>query len=343
MKIVYTDSHLQHAPRHELTRRGLIPYPESPDRAELILDTLQKRGFADVIPPRKYPSDLLLNVHDSAYLHYLENIYTEWVASGQPEEGAVSVTFGLRNRAQKPESLADQAGYYCFDTTPIVEGTYQAAVAAARCALTSADLLLEGERAAYALCRPPGHHAERDLFGGYCYLNNAAIAAAYLSRRGRVAILDIDYHHGNGTQDIFYDTDQLLFASIHADPDHQYPFFWGRANERGEGAGHGFNHNFPLPPGIDDDRYLQVLDKVLHLIREFAPAYLVISAGVDTFRDDFWGDFDLSLEGFGRIGERIAKVNLPTLLVQEGGYGPDHIGTAVANLLQAFPQKRTDR
>jgi len=334
MKIVYADSHRQHAPAHELTRRGPIPYPESPARAEAVLQALQDVGFADVIPPREYPLDALLAVHDPDYLHYLEHAYPAWVAAGQPEEGVVSVTFALRRQARKPGSLVDQAGYYCYDTTPLVKNTCAAAVAAARCALTGADLLLTGDKAAYSLCRPPGHHAGRDLYGGYCYLNNAAVAAAHLSGRGPVAVLDIDYHHGNGTQDIFYTSDQVLFVSLHADPDRQYPFFWGRADEQGAGAGMGFNHNFPLPAGMDDDQYLQALDQALEIVAEFTPEYLVISAGVDTCKGDFWGDFALSPEGFGRIGERIAGLGLPALLVQEGGYDIERIGTAVANLLQ---------
>jgi len=336
MRIVYTEQHLRHAPEHELTRRGLIPYTESPDRVSAILQALGERGFTDVIPPREYPPEILLDIHDAAYLHYLEKVYAEWVASGQPDGGAASVTFALRGRARRPESLADQVGYYCFDTTPVVAHTYTAARFSAHCAVTGADLLLAGEGAAYALCRPPGHHAGRDLYGGYCYLNNAALAAAYLNRHGRVALLDIDYHHGNGTQDIFYDSDQVLFVSIHADPARQYPFFWGRADEEGTGAGLGYNHNLPLPAGVDDEGYLQVLDEALVAIREFAPAHLVVSLGVDTLGGDYWGDFELSPEGFGGIGQRLAAEQIPTLLVQEGGYHPNHMGAAVANVLQEF-------
>ena len=340
MKIIYAADHHLHAPVHEITRREPIPYPESPERAEAILRALKEAGYTDILPPGDFSIPQLLAVHDSAYLDYLQNAYTAWIEAGNPPEGVVSVTFALRDRARSPRSPAESAGYYCFDMTPIVLHTFSAARAAASCALTGANLLLSGEKSAYALCRPPGHHAGRDTCGGYCYLNNAAVAASHLSRRGSVAILDIDFHHGNGTQDIFYTSDQVLFVSIHADPDRRYPFFWGRSDECGEGAGAGFNHNFPLPPCVDDEQYLETLERALEKVAEFDPTYLVISAGVDTLERDMWSDFLLSLEGFERIGERLASLRRPTLLVQEGGYDTTRIGCAVVNLLRGFP--RTD-
>ena len=336
MKIIYTEEHLRHAPVHELTRSGPIPYPESPDRAEAILMGLRTAGFTDIAPPRDYPIDPLFAAHDRDYIDYLQTVYPAWVAAGQPAEGVVSVTFALRDQAHRPESRVNQAGYYCFDTTPIVEATFTAAFAAARCALTAADLLLDGTPAAYALCRPPGHHAGSDTCGGYCYLNNAAIAAAHLGKRGKVAVLDIDFHHGNGTQNIFYTSDQVLFVSLHADPDHHYPFYWGCAAETGSGLGIDCNRNFPLPAGTADDEYLATLDQALETVVRFAPSFLVVSAGVDTLDGDFWGDFRLSLDCFGRIGERLAQTGLPALLVQEGGYDTTRIGRAVANLLHGF-------
>jgi acetoin utilization deacetylase AcuC-like enzyme len=336
VKVVYAADHRLHAPVHELTRREPIPYPESPQRAETILKALQEVGYTDILPPDDLSLDHLLTIHDAAYLEYLQNAYLAWVEAGNPPEGVVSVTFALRDRARPPRSPAEAAGYYCFDTTPIVRHTFSAAMAAASCALTGADLLLSGERSVYALCRPPGHHAGRDTCGGYCYLNNAAVAASHLSRHGSVAILDIDFHHGNGTQDIFYTSDQILFVSIHADPDRCYPFFWGRADETGEGAGCGFNHNFPLPPCVDDEQYLETLERALEKVAEFDPAYLVISAGVDTLEGDTWSDFLLSVEGFERIGERLAAFPRPSLLVQEGGYNLNLIGKAVVSLLHPF-------
>ena len=337
MNIIYTDTHLHHNPPGEFVCDGLYPYSEAPARAEAILKTLQQEGYTEIVPPRDYSFDLLRAVHDADYLRYLENIYPAWEEASRPQSGVIPETFALRTLHTRPTRLLKQAGYYCFDAqTPIVSQTHTAAVAAARCALTGADQLLGGATSVYALCRPPGHHAGRALYGGYCYLNNAAIAAAYLSQQAPVAVLDIDYHHGNGTQDIFYDSDRVLFISIHADPNRAYPFFSGYADERGAGTGAGFNHNFPLPPRVDDDHYLQVLDRALETVRIFGPGFLVLSAGLDIYREDPLGDFDISLEAFTRIGEHITGTGLPVLLVQEGGYNIQQLGHAVSNLLSGF-------
>jgi len=333
MKIVYTENHLRHAPACEFTREGLIPYFESPLRAETIRQRLGQAGF-ESIPPEAYPLDPILAIHDPGYLGYLEHAYQAWVEAGEPAGGVMPITFALRHNARRPRDPLNQAGYYCFDTTPIVRGTWEAALAAAHGALTGAELLLGGERAAYALCRPPGHHAAGDLCGGYCYLNNAAIAASRLG--GRVALLDIDYHHGNGTQEIFYGSDRVLFISLHGDPERAYPFFWGYADEQGAGQGEGCNHNFPLPAGTDDARYLEALDRALALIRGFAPDYLVLSAGFDLLGGDPLGDFAVSLEGVERIGARLAHLRLPTLVIQEGGYNLQNLGEAALRLLSPF-------
>ncbi len=190
----------------------------------------------------------------------------------------------------------------------------------ANVALTAASLLVKGERFAYALCRPPGHHAERRIYGGFCYFNNSAIAAQYLSRQGKVALLDIDYHHGNGGQDIFYSRADVLTVSIHGHPSHAYPNFSGYSDERGEGLGLGFNKNFPLEPPVDDERYLGVLERALNVVRTFGPRYLVLSIGFDIMRGDPTGAFALTAQGMQRIGRRIGRVGLQTLIVQEGGY-----------------------
>ena len=336
MKVVYADQHREHAPRREFAEQAFSAYPEVPERAENILRTLTAGGLFEVIPPREYGRHHLLTAHDGGYLDYLEEIYPVWVRAGLNPEAVAPAVFAVGKDVRRPGSPLAQVGYYGYDTTPIVEGTFTAAVAAAGCAPTAADLLTEGERAVYALCRPPGHHAGRRSCGGYCYLNNAAIAAAHLSGRGKVAILDIDFHHGNGTQEIFYDSGQVLFVSLHADPDRHFPFFWGRTDEQGAGPGLGCNRNLPLPAGIDDDRYLQVLDQALETIARFAPAFLVVSAGFDTCAGDPLGDFAISLDGFGRIGEHLATTGYPSLLVQEGGYDLDHLGEAVGGLLSAF-------
>ena len=332
MKVVYSPSHQRHAPERELTREGFTPYFECPQRAENILQALREHPVFEIIPPQAYPAEALLHVHDSGYLHFLEHIYTAWVKAGEPASGVVPVTFAQGGRC--PADLVNQTGYYCFDTTPIVADTWTAALAAAHCALSAADLLLGEERTVYALCRPPGHHAATAQCGGYCYLNNAVLAAARLG--WRVALLDIDYHHGNGTQEIFYTSDQVFFVSLHADPDHQYPFFWGFADERGAGKGEGYTRNLPLPAGTDDRAYSAALDQTLALIRDFHPDYLVVSAGFDLLAGDPLGDFAVSLEGLQRIGERLAGLRLPTLMVQEGGYNLGNLGPAALKLLAPF-------
>ena len=337
MKIIYSESHRQHDPPFEFTGDRLTPYSERPARAEAILRVLQERDYADVVAPQDYGLGPIREAHDPDYLHFLEHIYAGWVASGKLSTGVIPDTFAVRGMGGRPKDLLKQDGYYCFDAqTPIVAGTYRAALSSAHCALTGASLLLFGEPAAYALCRPPGHHAGRSLYGGYCYLNNAAVAAACLVREGRVAALDVDYHHGNGTQDIFYASDRVLFASIHADPNRAYPFFSGSAEERGTGPGEGFNHNFPLPARTDEAAYLATLGRAMEVIGRFGPRFLVVSAGVDTFQGDPLGDFDLSAEAFLRVGEGIAQARLPTLFVQEGGYNVAEMGACVANLLEGF-------
>jgi acetoin utilization deacetylase AcuC-like enzyme len=333
MNVFYSTAHRDHDPESDFTSSGPTPYPECARRAEAIVQTLAgDPAFAIAAPPDIDPA-VLKSVHDQDYLSFLAGVYTTELPHSAER---VPTTFALRGRGRRPPNIRAQAGYYGFDTTPLTPGTWRAALGAASCALAGANALLAGAPVAYALCRPPGHHAGRDFFGGYCYLNNAALAAVRLTSRGRVAILDIDYHHGNGTQEIFYDSPQVLFASIHADPAYQYPLFWGYAEERGEGEGENLNLNLPLPPNTDDDAYLNALEKALDPIARFAPAYLIISAGLDLYREDPLGDWAVSLEGIERIGERIATTKIPTLLVQEGGYCLDELGLAVRRLLGAF-------
>ena len=337
MKIIYTEKHRRHAPEYEFTGDRMKPYSEAPARADKLILTLQERGFTDIVAPQQYSLEPIRAVHNPDYLYYLENIYDAWATEGKPKMGVIPDTFAVRTMQGKPTKLVYQAGYYCFDAqTPIVQHTYEAALSSAYCALTGADMILSGESSAYALCRPPGHHAGRNIYGGYCYLNNAAIATTSLRRKSKVAILDIDYHHGNGTQEIFYDSNQVLYISIHADPNCVYPFFSGFADEHGVGAGRGFNHNFPLASHADEGQYLAVLDLTMDIIQQFAPGFLVVSLGADTFQEDPLGDFDLLLESFSRIGKLLAQSLLPTLLIQEGGYNVEKMGGCVGNILEAF-------
>jgi acetoin utilization deacetylase AcuC-like enzyme len=218
----------------------------------------------------------------------------------------------------------------------IVEGTYQAAIASANCALSAAEAMINGKRSAFALCRPPGHHAGKDYAGGYCFINNASVAANWLSMKGKVALLDVDYHCGNGTQDIFYERADVLTISLHADPNFEYPYYAGYANEAGTGAGLGFHKNIPLEKGTDDARYLQALEEALMLIRKFEPNYLVVSAGMDIYADDPLGTIKVSTEGIGEIGKRISALGLPTVIMMEGGYNNEALGRNIVRFLGEF-------
>jgi len=341
--VIFSPKHRQHAPPVEFVRSGLGPYSESPNRADSILAALESAtdGF-DISEPVEHASAVLEAVHDVDYLDFLERVHAVWRDTAPTaDQGIIPLTFAARSLDTRPADLVSQAGYYCFDAqTPIVAGTYVAARAAADTALTGADRLLCGDPAAYALCRPPGHHAAGAMYGGYCYLNNAALAAAYLLERGKspVAVLDIDYHHGNGTQEIFYHTDKVLTLSIHGDPNHAYPHYCGYASESGTGAGAGANINIPLPPRVDDEHYLRILADSLDRVRAFSPAALVLALGVDTCIDDPLGDFDLSLDAFSHIGKAVASLKLPTLAVQEGGYAIGAGAQAVLNVLNALRQ-----
>lgn len=333
MQVVYADAHLDHAPPHQFNVDRMGPYSESPDRALRILNALS--GDHDVVSPSVDAGKAIRQIHDADYLAFLETVYTAWEARGGTPDGLIPYTFASRRMAHLPADVVDRVGHFCFDAqTPIVAGTGRAARASADCAVTAAETVRSGAACAYALCRPPGHHACRDLYGGYCYLNNAAIAAAHLG--GRVAIVDVDYHHGNGTQDIFYDRDDVLTVSLHADPDRAYPFFSGGADEVGAGPGAGHNRNVPLPPAVDDDAYLQVLAAVGAFIRRFSPDFLVVSVGFDTYREDPLGDFHVSIDGFRRIGSALRALDRPTVLIQEGGYDTAALGRCAASFLTGF-------
>ena len=309
------------AERHEIHHLRERGYVERPVRMRAVLRGLEGVPI-DLVPVRHYSEEPIRAVHDPHFVSYLSAVCRRL----KPNQLVYPEVFPIRRPDRRPRELEDRAGYFCADTfTPLTRNSYPAARAAVDSALTGADLLRRGERIAYALCRPPGHHAERRIYGGFCYLNNAAIAAHHLSAEGKVALLDIDYHHGNGSQDIFYARRDVLTVSIHGHPRTAYPNFSGYSDERGEGEGLGFNRNFPLPQGMGDERYLQTLEQALTLIRRHAPRWLVLSLGFDIMRGDPTGSFLVSNAGMREIGARIGGLHLPTLVVQEGGY-------AVANL-----------
>jgi acetoin utilization deacetylase AcuC-like enzyme len=339
VKIFYSEMHRKHEPPFEVFDGGLrVPYLENSDRMDRILNALRDVDWADIHEPMDFGLDPLLAVHDQAYLDFLASAWTDWLATHPKDPSTLlPATFALRRQAHKPKSLLGRAGYYMMDLSAcIVEGTYLAALASANCALSAAETVANGERSAFGLCRPPGHHAGKDYAGGYCFINNAAVAANWLSSKGQVVALDVDYHCGNGTQDIFYSRDDVLTISIHADPDYEYPSYIGYADERGEGKGFGYHRNFPLPAGTDDDAYLGALDQALQRIREFKPAYLVVSAGMDIYADDPLGTIKVSTNGIGEIGRRIASLNLPSVIIMEGGYANQALGKNILAFLSPF-------
>jgi len=346
MKIIYSETHRQHHPPFEILEGGeKTPMFESPDRMDIILAALHQTQWADIIPPTDFGLEPILAVHAPDYVEFLQRGFADWQIEGgqlkhQVGDVLMGTTFPPRRWQRKPSSISGKVGYYTFDLScPITEGTFAAAVTSAHCALTGAQLLSAGAPTAFALCRPPGHHAGRDFAGGYCYLNNASIAAHYLAQRGRTAILDIDYHGGNGSEDIFYQSPEVLTISLHRDPAHQYPYFVGYADETGEGAGQGQHRNFPLPAWTDDDAYCRTLTEALALLRTFAPQYLVLSFGADIYMGDPLGDFAITTPGFGRIGARIEQLGIPTLIVMEGGYNIGELGTNTVSLLEPFARR----
>ena len=337
MKVFYSETHRKHNPPFEVFDGGLrMPYLENPDRMERILTVLRETAWVEIVGPADFGLAPILAVHDKAYLDFLASAWTEWLDSDpQDPSTLIPATFALRRTPQIPKSILGRAGYYMMDLSAcIVEGTYQAVLSSVNCALSAAQTLAEnGEHSVFALCRPPGHHAGRDYAGGYCFINNASVAANQLSPRGRVVILDVDYHAGNGTQDIFYERDDVLTLSIHADPDFEYPNFIGFADERGQGRGLGFHRNFPLPTGTEDAGYLSVLEQALGLIRDFKPAYLVVSAGMDVYSEDPLGTIKVTTDGIREIGNRIASLDLPTVIVMEGGYANQALGRNILAFL----------
>jgi acetoin utilization deacetylase AcuC-like enzyme len=342
MKTIFTERHNLQRVDTEFYRGKWVDAFEIPRRAELVLDAVRQASLGPIIEPESFGLAPILAVHDANFVNFLSTIWADWVA----EVGAIPAYPNIwpprRTRMIPTRRPGAELGRYAVDmSSPVLEGTWEAARAAVDCALTGARLVDGGEKAAFALCRPPGHHSGRDYFGGYCFLNNAAIAAQYFRNSGaaRVAVLDVDYHHGNGTQDIFYDRADVLTVSIHGDPVQEYPYYIGFADETGHGEGAGFNLNFPLPWGSDFQAWGAALDKALDRIGNFAPDRLVVSLGVDAFEEDPISHFKLKSPDFLEIGRRIAGLNVPALFVMEGGYAIEAIGVNVVNVLTGYLER----
>lgn len=341
MKAVYTERHRSHDPQFFLVRGMVKQSTEQPERADRLLAGL-KAGNHPIVAPTAFGQGPRLRVHSVEYLTFLAEAWEAWSALGDAGPEMIANIHPVRHKATYPSHIVGRLGWHTADTAaPIGPGTWAAACAASDVATTAAQMVMDGDDAVYALCRPPGHHAYRDLAGGFCFLNNSAIAAAHLRlAHERVAILDVDVHHGNGTQGIFYERPDVYTVSIHADPASYYPFVWGYAHERGEGAGLGANLNIPLPIGTKDDGYMRALDVATEAIKAFAPGALVVALGLDASEHDPLKGLAVTTDGFGRIGAAIARMGLPTVFVQEGGYLSDILGSNLAAVLAGFEAAR---
>ncbi|KAJ3319951.1 hypothetical protein HDV06_005769 [Boothiomyces sp. JEL0866] len=334
MLVVYSEKHKEHSPKFYFALGRMEEFPEMPSRAESVINAVRKRKVGEIIPPKDFGLDAIKRIHSAQYVEYLQNAYENWIKIGGNPEACIPDTFAINLDPQVKQLVAEsknkfaQAGSFAFDTAAVItKGTFGAAYEAVQIALTGAEKILNSGETVFALCRPPGHHSETSLAGGFCYFNSAAVAAQHLidNTREKVTILDVDYHHGNGTQAIFYEKNNPLFVSLHGKGD--YPYFWGSEQEQGNGEGYGYNVNVPLPVGTNNEDYLSSLRNVIESrIIPYQPKYLVVSLGLDTFGGDPVGGFSLTSEAFYEIGRLVATVKVPTLFVMEGGYAVSELG-----------------
>jgi acetoin utilization deacetylase AcuC-like enzyme len=342
MKTVFSPLHSRRDVKTELDGGLLIAPHEKPSRAETILARVKDQALGEILEPEEFGLEPIKRVHTPNYVAFLENCWREWQADGKRGEAIPVFWAGRGMRHREPKDIDGRLGYYSMGAdTSISEGTWEAACASVNVALTGQKLVAEGERAVFALCRPPGHHAHADLFGGYCFFNNAAIAAQAFRDQGyeRVAVLDVDFHHGNGTQSIFYHRNDVLTISLHGDPDLVFPHFLGFEDETGEGDGEGYNLNIVYPPGTPFSVWRQGLETACRRIANFGADALVVPVGVDTFEDDPISFFKLTSPDYLTLGQRLAQLGLPTLFTMEGGYDVDAIGVNAVNVMQGFEGK----
>lgn len=341
MKTIFSPLHKKHWLKFELSGGQLKPCFEKPSRAEMVLAELKERNLGEVLQPKEYPQAHIERVHNPDYIHFLKSCWTQWEEEMGPENDAMASVFSRPDQKHRiSKNIEGKLGFYSGDLTAgLGKESWIAIKSSADTALNGAELILAGQRAVFSLCRPAGHHSSSALMAGYCYVNNAAVAAQYLLDNGKnkIAILDIDYHHGNGTQSMFYQRNDVLFTSIHGDPDAEYPFYLGHADEQGEGDGVGYNINFPLPLGTTAwPEYLQALLASFEEIKKYAPDVLVVSLGVDTYENDPISHFKLKSEDFFEMGRLLESLGLPTLFVFEGGYAVEALGVNTVNVLEAF-------
>ncbi len=338
MFLFASDDHRRHSPEDfHLFAGRLIPPSEVPARVDVIRAALEDVGIAEFRTPEPIGPDLLADVHTAPYLAFLQTAHSRWLARTESEAGEAMpfVRPYLRHDSAEPDDVLAQLGWFSHDADPVLDGTWAASVAAAASAAAAVESVLDGAPSAYALTRPPGHHAAPASFGGFCYINNVAVAASAARRRGaRVAILDVDAHAGNGTQQVFWTRSDVLTVSIHADPTHEYPYFHGFADERGAGQGEGFNSNHPLAKGSDWSTYEFQLASACKRVREHQPDVVVVALGVDTARED--GVMNLHGDDYRRLGACLAGLGAPLAFVQEGGYDLNVIGQNVASTLVGY-------
>jgi acetoin utilization deacetylase AcuC-like enzyme len=337
MKVVYNEAQKRHYPKNFVQSGVVTANPEQPERADRLFAAALEAGLEHDLTVDQGLAGISA-VHTPEYVEFLANVHARWKRrEGSSAEVIPNVHPG-RDAVGYPRSVDGQAGYHMADTAcPISADTWEAVRLSASTAVQATRHVVDGAPSVYALCRPPGHHAFADMAGGFCYVNNSGVVAQRLRAvHDRVAILDVDLHHGNGTQGMFYHRGDVLTASLHCDPARFYPFFWGYESERGEGAGLGCNMNLPLPRHTGDDVFLEELDRALERVVSFAPGALVVALGLDAYEGDPFGGLAVTTDGFARIAEKIAALRLPTVIVQEGGYLCDDLGKNLASFLTAF-------
>ena len=337
MKIIYHENQRRHDPKNFLSSGVHRPNPEVPARIDALLTGGTAIGL-QTMEPADYGMAPIAAVHTAEYLTFLKNIYARWMDIDGASKEVIPNIHPDRRTVGYPKSAIGQAGYHMADTAcPISNETWHSAYWSAQSAVSAAKQILTGDTSAYALCRPPGHHAFADMSGGFCFLNNSAIAAQYCLDAGlRPAIVDVDLHHGNGTQGIFYQRGDVLTVSVHADPERYYPFFWGYAQERGEGAGLGANLNLPIPCGSNDETFLKALSDGIDRVKNYGANVLIIALGLDAFEGDPFGGLSITTDGFAKIAAACAELALPTVIVQEGGYLCPELGDNLSSFLTGF-------
>lgn len=340
MRIFYSEDHRLHFPQAELSGGEFVTPFERPSRVEYVLNRLKERHLTDLHVPDAVDMAAIGALLDPGYLTFLQTAWEDWKAAGMAGEIiAANVPARGMHMDRIPNNIDGKVGYYCHASeTAMTQGTWTAALSSVASAQSAQRHVAAGADSAFALCRPPGHHATADQYGGYCFINNAAVAAQMFRTSGasRVAILDIDFHHGNGTQSLFYGRGDIMFASLHGAPQDAYPYYLGYADETGVGAGEGTNLNYPMPPGTGYDVWSTALDDAIAKIKSWGADALVLSLGVDAYKEDPISFFKLESDDFTDAGRRIGRMKLPTVICMEGGYAIEAVGINTVNVLEGF-------